>query len=170
MFFSSNNETRKCLSCGNKLQGRSDKKFCDSYCRNSYNNQNKQDDEKYIQSVNKIIRRNRRILKTLCPEGKAIVRKSLLDKLGYKYGVFSGIYATKTNTYYLCYEYGFAISYEKSIPKVIIIQQQEYMQDFNPWLYDFNTGKPWLAFVNKTEKTFAWAKRCRLSHRDNSLF
>jgi hypothetical protein len=78
----------------------------------------------------------------MCPEGKAIVRKSLLDKLGYKYGVFSGIYRSKNTTYYLCYDYGFAISYEKSVPKVIIIQQQEYMQDFNPWLYGFKNGNP----------------------------
>ena len=127
-----------CLACGKELHGRSDKKFCDSYCRNSYNNQHKHEDEKYIQQINKIIRRNRRILKTLCPEGKAIVRKTLLDKLGYKYGVFSGIYRYQDNVYYLCYDYGFAVSIEKSIPKVIIIQQQDYMRDFNPWLYAQN--------------------------------
>ena len=125
---------KNCLACGKLLHGRSDKKFCDSYCRNSYNNQHKQADEKYIQQVNKTIRRNRRILKTLCPEGKAIVRKSLLDKLGYRYGVFSGMYRSKELTYYLCYDYGFAVTVERSIPKAIIIQQQEYMRDFNPWL------------------------------------
>ena len=124
-----------CLACGNPLVGRSDKKFCDSYCRNSYNNQHKKEDEKYIQQVNRIIRRNRRILKTLCPQGKAIVRKELLDKLGYRYGVFSGLYRYNGTTYYLCYDYGFAVSYEKTVPKAIIIQQQDYMKDFDPWHY-----------------------------------
>lgn len=126
---------RLCLACGKHIHGRSDKKFCDSYCRNSFNNQHKRSDEKYIQQVNSLIRRNRRILKTLCPEGKAVIRKELLDRLGFKYGVFSGIYHYKRNTYYLSYDYGFAVHYERSIPKVIIIQQQEYMKDFNPWLY-----------------------------------
>lgn len=127
------NENPMCRACGKPLIGRSDKKFCDSYCRNSYNNKNKKTDEKYIQHINRIIRRNRRILKTLCPQGKAIVRKELLDKLGYKYGVFSSIYKSGATTYFLCYDYGFAVSYERNIPKAILIQKQDYMHDFNPW-------------------------------------
>lgn len=124
-----------CKNCGKPLIGRSDKKFCDSYCRNSYNNKHKRDDEKYIQQTNKQIRRNRRILKTLCPQGKAVVRKELLDKLGYNYGVFSGIYKTNNSTYYLCYDYGFTTSLERGIPKVVIIQRQEYMKAYNPWAW-----------------------------------
>lgn len=122
-----------CAACGKPLKGRSDKKFCDSYCRNGYNNKNKNSEERYIQHLNRLIRRNRRILKTLCPQGKAIVRKELLDQLGYKYGVFSGIFKSGAITYFLCYDYGFAVSHERNIPKAIIIQQQSYMQDFNPW-------------------------------------
>lgn len=122
-----------CSACGKPLKGRSDKKFCDSYCRNSFNNKNKHDEEKYIQHINKLTRRNRRILKTLCPQGKAIIRKELLDQLGYVYGVFSGIYKSGATTYFLCYDYGFAVSYERSIAKAIIIQQQDYMKEFNPW-------------------------------------
>jgi hypothetical protein len=135
MFTPIENNPRKCLACGKSLTGRSDKKFCDSYCRNGYNNKAKSGDEKFIQQVNKLIRRNRRILKTLCPEGKAVVRKELLDKLDFKYGVFSGLYQVNNNTYYLSYDYGYAVHYERSIPKVIIIQKQDYMRDFNPWLY-----------------------------------
>jgi len=29
---------RKCLHCDHVLKGRTDKKFCDDYCRNTYNN------------------------------------------------------------------------------------------------------------------------------------
>lgn len=32
-------ETATCLNCDKTLKGRTDKKFCDDYCRNSYNNQ-----------------------------------------------------------------------------------------------------------------------------------
>jgi predicted nucleic acid-binding Zn ribbon protein len=135
LFPNSDKPIVNCLACGKPLHGRSDKKFCDSYCRNGYNNQHKREDEKYIQQVNSVIRRNRRILKTLCPQGKAIVRKELLDSLGYRYGVFSGIYRSAGTTYYLCYDYGFAVSYDRNIPKAVIIQQQEYMKDFDPWQY-----------------------------------
>ena len=31
-------KNKKCLSCGKLLKGRVDKKFCDDYCRNNYNN------------------------------------------------------------------------------------------------------------------------------------
>ena len=122
-----------CRACGKPIKGRSDKKFCDSFCRNSYNNKNKNQEEKYIQHLNRLIRRNRRILKTLCPQGKAVVRKELLDQLGYKYGVFSGIFKSGSATYFLCYDYGFTVSFERNIAKAIIIQQQDYMHDFNPW-------------------------------------
>ena len=65
-----------CKQCGKNITGRLDKKFCDDYCRNTYNNQNKRDDELLIQGINRIIRKNRRILKTLCPVGKAAVRRA----------------------------------------------------------------------------------------------
>ncbi|MEN8247749.1 MAG: hypothetical protein ABFS32_02355 [Bacteroidota bacterium] len=127
------NIQKTCQECGNPIQGRLDKKFCDAYCRNAFNNRVKRDDEQLIIAVNRQIRKNRRILKTLCPQGKAVVRKELLDKLGYQYGVFSGIYKYGTATYFLCYDYGFAVHYERSIPKAVIIQQQDYMSDYNPW-------------------------------------
>jgi hypothetical protein len=118
---------RKCLKCGKDLHGRIDKKFCDAYCRNAYNNQHKAVEEQYIQHVNSLIRKNRRILKTLCPEGKATVRKEVLDNMGYDYRYFSGLYKTSVNLYYLAYDYAFAPIFEKGIEKALIVQRQDYM-------------------------------------------
>ena len=128
-----NIERKKCAECGKILVGRSDKKFCDDYCRNSYNNRVKRSDEKYIQEVNRILRRNRRILKHLCPQGKAVVRKEILDQLGYNYSHFSGIYSTKRGTYYFCYDYGMSPLHEKNIPKALIIQKQDYVPALSLW-------------------------------------
>ena len=124
---------RKCAECDRVLVGRSDKKFCDAYCRNSYNNRIKRSDEKFIQKVNRIIRRNRRILKHLCPQGKAMVRKEILDQLGYNYDHFSGIYKSRLGTYYFCYDYGMSPTFEKNIPKARIIQRQDYVPSLSPW-------------------------------------
>jgi len=99
---------KTCLECGQKLQGRIDKKFCDAYCRNTYNNHSKSKEEKYIHKVNSIIRSNRRILKTLCPIGKATVPKNVLDSMGYNYHHFTAIYRPVKLTYYVCYDYAFA--------------------------------------------------------------
>ena len=126
-------EKEKCAECNKGLVGRSDKKFCDAYCRNSYNNKVKRADEKYIQEVNRIIRRNRRILRHLCPQGKAMVRKEILDQLGYNYSHFSGIYRTKLGTYYFCYDYGMSPLHEKTIPKARIIQKQDYVPSLSLW-------------------------------------
>ena len=118
-----------CLQCGKPLVGRSDKKFCDAYCRNSYNNQHKAIDEQYIVKVNSHIRRNRRILKTLCPEGKSTVRKEVLDQMGYDYRYFNSIFKSKQGIYYLTYDYGFSPIFERGIEKALIIQRQPYMDE-----------------------------------------
>lgn len=53
---------RKCLNCESEVKGRSDKKFCSSQCRNDYYNQLNRDQNSYINAINRILRRNRRIL------------------------------------------------------------------------------------------------------------
>lgn len=35
---------KQCLFCGSELKGRSDKKFCNDFCRNNYNNSRTQSD------------------------------------------------------------------------------------------------------------------------------
>ena len=60
-------ESRKCLVCGKPLKGRSDKKFCDDYCRSSYNNDLKSAANNYIRNVNNALGKNRRILESLLP-------------------------------------------------------------------------------------------------------
>lgn len=37
---------KKCLECGEKIVGRADKKFCNDYCRNAYNNNLHKDSKK----------------------------------------------------------------------------------------------------------------------------
>lgn len=122
-----------CQQCGKKLTGRLDKKFCDDQCRNTFNNQNKRDDQQYIQEVNRLIRKNRRILKSLCPIGKATVRKEVLDTMQYDYRYFSSIYkSTQNQVYYVCYDYAFSPIKQEDretgllINKALIVQKQEY--------------------------------------------
>lgn len=130
-----------CQQCGQPLSGRIDKKFCDDYCRNAYNNNHKRADEKYIQEVNRIIRRNRRILKSLCPVGKAVVRKEVLDSLGYNYQYFSNVYRTGKSIYYICYDYAFLPTKEvvrdsgRPVAKALIVQKQEYFDNYIPRLW-----------------------------------
>jgi len=127
---------KECLQCGEHLVGRVDKKFCDAYCRNSYNNINNSSDELEIKSINSQLRRNRKLLKSLCPEGKATIRKEVLSNLGFDFARFNTIFPSSGKVYYMVYDYGFMPIYERgTIEKVVIIKRQEYMKVFDPWKY-----------------------------------
>lgn len=138
MYFNMDNE--KCLSCQKELTGRVDKKFCGTQCRANYHNQHKRKNERVIAAVNRQIRKNRTILKNLCPDGKATVRKEKLEAMGFSFQYFSSIYNEGKLLYYFSHEFGFAPIMQwsrnegKEVPKVIIIQHQEYMKGkFDPW-------------------------------------
>ena len=133
---------RKCLNCEKSLSGRIDKKFCDDQCRASYNNRTRRSSEAQIIAANKIIRRNRTILRSLCPLGKATVRREVLKEMGFDFSLFTSIFPYRGNVYYFSYEYGFMPAQEKSfsegkiIQKVVIIQKQDYMlKPFDPWKF-----------------------------------
>ena len=57
-------ETATCLNCEKTLKGRTDKKFCDDYCRNSYNNQLKASKNNLVRNINNALGKNRRILES----------------------------------------------------------------------------------------------------------
>jgi hypothetical protein len=103
-------ETRSCLFCKKPVKGRSDKKFCDDYCRAAYNNELKSASNNYIRNVNNALGKNRRILESLLPDGEATAKASrdkLIEK-GFQFKYHTHIYNTKTDkTYFYCYEYGY---------------------------------------------------------------
>ena len=99
---------RECLECGVPVKGRQDKKFCSDQCRNAYNNKLNSDQNNYVRNVNNILRKNRRILSELTPNGKAKANKEKLLAKGFDFNFFTNTYTTKAGaTYYFCYEYGY---------------------------------------------------------------
>ncbi len=116
----------KCLNCGEEFVGRSDKKFCCDQCRNTYNNQIKRQHEMLIININKILRKNRKILKQFNPEGKTVIRKKHLVNLGFNFNYHTHTFTTKNGyTYRFCYEFGYMLLKDE---KVLIINQQKYMK------------------------------------------
>ena len=104
------NTPKQCLACSKVIRGRSDKKFCDDYCRNSFNNQLKAGNNNFIRNINNTLRKNRRILEGLIPEtaDKYIASKEkLLDK-SFQFRYVTHTYTNRQgNTYFFCYEYGY---------------------------------------------------------------
>jgi len=101
---------KNCLSCQKVLHGRTDKKFCNDYCRNTYNNRLKTINNNYVRNVNNALLKNRRILESLLPveEEMSKTTKSKLLQLGFQFRYITHTYANKKgNTYFFCYEYGY---------------------------------------------------------------
>lgn len=100
---------RVCLECGIEIHGRRDKKFCTDQCRNDFNNKNNADSTNYIRNVNRILRKNRRILAEICPEDKKRAQKDYLLRKGLVFDYCTNIYTTKDGRiYYYCYDYAYS--------------------------------------------------------------
>lgn len=101
--------TRKCLYCDKTLNGRADKKFCNDYCRNAYNNQLKSANNPLVRNINNVLVKNRRILEALLGDEKMVkVPKEKFLTLGFSFKYFTHNYANqKGDTYIFCYEYGY---------------------------------------------------------------
>ncbi len=99
---------RACPECGEPIKGRADKKFCSDLCRNAFNNKLNADTTNHVRNINNILRRNRRIIEEMTPEGKASVHKNKLVDKGFDFGYFTSTYKNKNgDTYYFCYEFGY---------------------------------------------------------------
>ncbi|WP_242120810.1 hypothetical protein [Aestuariivivens sediminicola] len=99
---------KTCLECGNKIYGRSDKKFCDDACRNAYNNRVNKDSKNLIRNTNNRLRKNYRILEALNPKHKTKASKSKLLEAGFDFNFFTSIYTTKAGAvYYFVYDQGY---------------------------------------------------------------
>lgn len=101
--------SNKCLYCDKTLNGRADKKFCNDYCRNAYNNQLKSVNSSVVRNINNSLIKNRRILETTLGEEKTVnVSKDKLLQQGFSFKYFTHHYTNhKGNVYAFCYEYGY---------------------------------------------------------------
>ncbi len=105
-------ETKICLACGKPLKGRADKKFCDDYCRNNYNNQQKAkgNHSAYVRNINNSLLKNRRILESLKGDKEEHVKasKEKLAELGFSFKYITHTFKNKEGKiYYWCYDYGY---------------------------------------------------------------
>lgn len=105
-------ETKNCLACSALLRGRADKKFCNDYCRNNYNNRLKQKSGQHrlVKNINTALLNNRKVLATLLPAQQELTKaaREKMLHLGFHFRYFTHHYITKTGkTYYYCYDYGY---------------------------------------------------------------
>ena len=116
-------EERKCMECGETLRGRADQKFCSDACRNAFNNQKLTGSTNYMRKINRILKKNHLVLKTLNPDSKTTTFKGVLLKHGFNFNYFTHIYKTRTGrVYYFCYDQGFS-ALENN--KFVLVKKEE---------------------------------------------
>ena len=102
-------KNKLCLTCSKPIRGRTDKKFCDDYCRNNYNNQLKSNTINLVRNINNALGKNRRILENFF--GKEDMIKTTKDRLlekGFQFKYITHTYTNKKgNVYFFCYDIGY---------------------------------------------------------------
>ncbi|RZJ33141.1 MAG: DUF2116 family Zn-ribbon domain-containing protein [Chryseobacterium sp.] len=103
-------ETLNCPECGDKIIGRSDKKFCSDACRNAYNNKQNKTATNHMRNVNNRLRKNYRILTENNFEGKTKVNRLKLQNAGFDFAYITQIVTYKNGSQYLfVYDQGYKI-------------------------------------------------------------
>ena len=101
-------EKPKCLSCGEPLSGRIDKKYCSDYCRSSYNNRLNSDSTKIVRNINNRLKKNYRILKSINTGQKTTTTRDKLLGKGFDFNYITSLYTTKSGkVYYFVYDQGY---------------------------------------------------------------
>jgi hypothetical protein len=99
---------KTCLHCNDSFRGRSDKKFCNDYCRNAYNNQQKNIATSHQRIMHQRLRKNHALLSRYLTEknaGPVCIHKERLTNDGFiwKYCTEFRISNNK-NILYGCYD------------------------------------------------------------------
>lgn len=103
-------ENLTCPECGEKIIGRSDKKFCSDACRNAFNNKQNKTSNNYMRNINNKLRKNYRILSEHNFEGKTKVNRHKLLSDGFDFDFITQIVTYKNGAqYFFVYEQGYKI-------------------------------------------------------------
>lgn len=105
-----NQSQRLCPCCNSEVHGRRNKVFCNDHCRAAYHADRKREEEVVIRSINKILRKNRDILRRLNTRGKTVVNKVELNVLGFDFKHITSTYKTSSDiVYFYCYDEGYRL-------------------------------------------------------------
>ena len=97
---------KKCIHCGKKIIGRSDKKFCNESCKNDYHNFCNSRKPAFIKLQNAAAKRNRSLLHQFENAGIGEMSTGELEQSGFSFEGITGIQFTAgENLLLFCFEY-----------------------------------------------------------------
>ncbi len=115
-------KVNNCISCQMELNGRSDKRFCSTACKNDFNNQLRKLTIKETAIIDAYLHRNREILMHVMGSHKKIqIDKLQLSKARFKFEYHTGHYINKeAKTYWQVYDFAWM---EFSDQKILIVRK-----------------------------------------------
>ena len=98
-----------CCECGDKIKGRSDKKFCNDACRSAHHNKKNKVVCSPQKKINSVLSKNRRILKDCFEQSEdKRVPKLKLENQGFVFNFYTHqINSNKGVSYRYCYDFGY---------------------------------------------------------------
>jgi len=122
----SNTEKKACVVCGEGFRGRHDKRFCSDHCRSTFHNRQNSDQTNFMRNINNTLRKNRRILAALNPNGKARVHRDKLLEKGFNFNYYTSSYVTyNKHTYCFVYDQGY---FRGDDDYYVLVVRQKYME------------------------------------------
>lgn len=104
--------SRHCQWCRKPVHGRTDKKYCNDFCRNAFHNTHRQRSP-LLSRINGILLRNRRILQALAGEGHTgLFHRDALLGQGFRFRYFTHEGQTAGGTWRFCYDYAYRVEAE----------------------------------------------------------
>ena len=114
----------QCQMCGAPLAGRNDKRFCDDACRSGYHNKEGREQNGTILHINKILKRNRKILFDFYAQNLLTVPLQRLQEKGFLTPYCTSIEViNRRKQIRYCYEFGVRVRSKKVVQ--IIRQEQQ---------------------------------------------
>jgi hypothetical protein len=108
---------KTCRVCAEKLYGRTDQRFCSDRCRNRFHNQKRKQEHAYLRAVDRILRRNRSVLRQLWEDGYTEVAWERLLRLGFAPAYCTGWLAPRQGKPLLiCYDMALEFPPQKEAP------------------------------------------------------
>lgn len=80
---------RQCLECGDRIQGRMDKRFCTDQCRSSHHNKQRRFSLEVCSQINYRLRKNHKILSKLVRKAPVSVHRDTLLSQGFHFDYFT---------------------------------------------------------------------------------
>jgi hypothetical protein len=97
---------KTCLTCGEKLTGRADKKYCNDACKNEFHNQQNSQRSTVEKQQWSLARKNRGILSGILASGMAEIGVTDLERFGFNFEGLTGLKRQGKGIFLLyCFEF-----------------------------------------------------------------